>query len=65
MMLMMPAMPAASKRADGLLMISMASMLPAETLSSPRWLPKPVRLDWRPSMRMATRSLPRSETMPS
>jgi hypothetical protein len=40
-------------------MISIASMLPAGMLSSPRWLPNPVRLEGRPSMRMATRSLPR------
>ena len=65
MMLMMPAIPAASNRADGLLMISIASMFAADTLSSPRWLPKPVRLDCRPSIRMATWSLPRSETRPS
>ena len=64
MMLMMPAMPAASNRADGLLMISIASMFAADTLSSPRWLPNPVRLDCRPSIRMATWSLPRSETLP-
>ena len=62
---MIPANPLASYFADGLLIISILSILDAGMLPNPFWLPKPVRLDCFPSIKTTTLSLPRKITFPS